>query len=274
MADAAVICLPPALHAAAAIACFERGLAVYLEKPLALDCNEGAAILAAQAAAGRPGMMGFNFRFHPQYQQLWSAIRDGSLGTLVGGRSVFSVAARALPIWKRTRAGGGGALLDLGSHHADLARYLFAEDVVAVSARALSQRAEGDSAFAEFRLASGLIVQSFFSMSAMDEHRFDIYGQKGKFSMERVAQVEAEMTRPAMVNDSIHRLWKSLRALSPKRLLQGPGEPSFRAALQEFVDCLAQDRMPSPGLEDGFRSLRIVEAAERSCLSGREESTV
>src|SRR5687768_8384140 len=33
--DAAVICLPNDLHAEAALACFERGLHVYVEKPLA-----------------------------------------------------------------------------------------------------------------------------------------------------------------------------------------------------------------------------------------------
>src|SRR5918999_3595688 len=32
--DAVVICLPPALHAEAAVACLEQGLHVYLEKPL------------------------------------------------------------------------------------------------------------------------------------------------------------------------------------------------------------------------------------------------
>lgn len=40
------ICLPPALHAVAAIAAFHAGKHVYLEKSLATELDAGAAVLA------------------------------------------------------------------------------------------------------------------------------------------------------------------------------------------------------------------------------------
>lgn len=62
-------------------------------------------------------------------------------------RTVFSSAAHELPVWKQTRQNGGGALLDLASHHIDLIPFLFEGEIVDVSAKMRSERSEGDSAF-------------------------------------------------------------------------------------------------------------------------------
>ena len=41
---------------------------------------------------------------------------------------------RSLPLWKQTRQTGGGALLDLASHHVDLTRFVFAQPIARVAA--------------------------------------------------------------------------------------------------------------------------------------------
>ena len=55
--DALFVCTPPMHHAAPAIAALERGLAVYLEKPLARSLADGEAIVAAWQAE-RNGLRG------------------------------------------------------------------------------------------------------------------------------------------------------------------------------------------------------------------------
>src|SRR5438067_819851 len=80
-------------------------------------------------------------------------------------RSVFTTPPGRMPEWRQRRASGGGALLDLASHHVDLVRFWFNQQVVEVRGSVRSERAEADTATLELRLANGLQVQSFFSMS-------------------------------------------------------------------------------------------------------------
>jgi predicted dehydrogenase len=265
--DAVVICLPPQLHASAAVDAFRAGKHVYLEKPLALSLSEASEVVAAWKSTGLIGVIGFNFRHNPLYRKLRAQLQAGEIGRLVGARSVFASAARPLPPWKQKRVSGGGALLDLGSHHADITRFLFAEEVTAARATVRSQRCEHDSAFLEMRTASGLIVSSFLSMSAIEEHRFEIYGVRGKLSMHRLAQ-DTDLTLPNMPYDRIQRIWDSLVALRPSTLLRGPAEPSFATALEMFVEGVRTGEEVRPNLEDGLRSLAVISAAERSLDTG------
>lgn len=264
--QAVVICLPPSLHAQSAIDAFRAGKHVYLEKPIALNLPEAARVVGHWRESGKIGMMGFNFRHNALYVRLREQLQAGEIGELVAARSVFSSAARPLPPWKRKIGLGGGVLLDLGSHHADITRFLFNEEVIAARATVRSQRCEEDTAVLEMKLASGMVVSSLLSMSAVEEHRFDVYGLRGKLGMHRLAPAP-ELTLPTMAYDRIRRTWDALRSLHPDNLLRGPGEPSFAAALSVFTAAVRTGRQTNPDLDDGYRSLAIIEAARRSAAS-------
>ena len=195
--EAVLICLPNALHAEAAVAAFDQGKHVYLEKPLATNLDEAHRVLMAWRRAGKVGMIGFNLRFNPLYQALQRHLQSGRLGPLVSARSVFSTSTRPLPQWKQARHSGGGVLLDLASHHVDLVHFLFNQPVRKVTATVRSQRCEGDSAMLQLRLADDVLVQSFFSMSAVEEECFEIYGQAGKLAIDRYVSVDVEISEPA-----------------------------------------------------------------------------
>ena len=153
--DAVVICLPPALHAEAAIASFAGRLHAYIEKPLATSLDDAREVVEAWRRSGMTGMVGFNYRFHPLVIALREAVRRGDLGPVTAVRTSFGAAQRALPEWKRERSSGGGALLDLASHHVDLARVLLDAEVVEVSASVRSIQSEADTAVATLRMSSG-----------------------------------------------------------------------------------------------------------------------
>lgn len=267
---AVIICLPPALHAEAAVAAFEAGKHVYLEKPIATRLDEAQAVLEAHRKAGTIGMMGFNYRFGALHREAKDYVQSGKLGKLVTVRSVFSSAHRPLPDWKRTREHGGGVLLDLASHHVDLVRFFFQEEVVDVSAQLRSQRNEHDSAALRMRLESGLFVQSFFSMCSVDEDRFEIYGQEGKLSFERHTSARIDIRPPDFAYGRMAQLKREWQTLSGsiQRVLRRSGEPSFEAALRAFVKAAQEGRSTAPDLEDGYRSLAVLEAAETAARSG------
>ncbi|HEX7941877.1 MAG TPA: Gfo/Idh/MocA family oxidoreductase [Gemmatimonadaceae bacterium] len=271
--DAVVICAPSHLHVPVATAAFDAGLHVYLEKPIALSVAEGERLVEAWRRARKVGMIGFNFRFHPQVVRLRERLRDGAIGTPLGVRAIFSILPHELPEWKRTRGSGGGVLLDLASHHIDLVHYLFADDpVVRVFASVRSLSGEGDHAAVQLELASGLMVQLFVSLGTVDEHRIEIVGTTGKLVMDRTELVRPDHVPATQQGARARRLARALAALEPARVLRSPGmEPSFGAALGAFVWSASGNAFGGPDLLDGLRSLAVVEAAERSAASGAAE---
>ncbi len=267
---AVTICLPPALHAEAAVAAFEAGKHVYLEKPIATAIGDAREALAAWRRSGLVGAIGFNFRFNPLYRAAKQRLRSGRLGTLVAARSVFSSTARSQPAWKRARISGGGALLDLASHHIDLTRFLFEQPIVEVSAALRSQRGDHDTAIIQMRLASDLLVQSSFSTNTVDEDRFEIYGQDGKLAVDRYA-ADLEVTAPEFAYGRLRQLYRELRTLagSVRRLGRPPGEPSYTAALRAFVVSVQGGNHAGPTLQDGYHCIEVIDAAEKAAATGR-----
>ena len=267
--EAVLICAPNHLHASLAAAAFDAGKHVYLEKPLAPTLAEAQPALDAWKRSNRVGMMGLNYRFHPTYLDLKRRIDASQIGEPLMVRTVFSTPARALPEWKTQRRTGGGALLDLGSHHIDLVRFLFGRAIQDVFARVETRQTEGDSATLHLTLEGGLAVQSFFSMCGIDEDRFEVYGTAGKLAVDRhhAEGVEAMGLRRDGVRWA--RLGRSLRSLagSPsvrRRLLRRRDEPSYAAAFARFAATIRGAEVAAPDLEDGRRSLEVIEAAEES----------
>lgn len=272
--EAVVICLPSGLHAEASVEALHQGKHVYLEKPLATNLMEGRRVLAAWRQAGVVGMIGFNYRFNALYQTARQHIQSGRLGELISARSVFASSAQPLPAWKRTRQTGGGVLLEMASHHIDLVQFLFGQDVREVLAAQRSQRGEGDSATLHLRLASGLLIQSFFSMSAVDEDRFEIYGQAGKLTVDRYRSLNVEitdstrhLTRLEWLGSGVSSLFRSPYML--EKIVAPSREPSYRAALVQFVASAQGNRSITPDFWDGYRSLAVVAAAEEALVTGR-----
>lgn len=272
--EAVVICLPNALHAEAAVAALKQGKHVYLEKPLATSLNEAQSVLAAWRHAGVVGMLGFNYRFNPLYQATKQYLKSGKLGELVCVRSVFSSQVQTLPVWQQTKASGGGVLLNLASHHIDLVHFLFEQEVHDVFARLRSQRSEGDSATLELHLTNGLLVQSFFSMSAVEEDSWEIYGQAGKLAVDRYQSLNIEITAPTRNYSRLPQLGHRLQSLvsSPnlwQKILAPSREPSYGEALARFVAAARANQPASPDFWDGYRSLAVIEAAAKSASTGK-----
>jgi predicted dehydrogenase len=272
--EAVVICLPNALHAEVAVAALQKDKHIYLEKPLALSLEEGQRVLNAWRRAGTVGMIGFNYRYNPLYQAVRQQLEAGSLGELVSARSVFSSPARTLPTWKQKRQSGGGVLLDLASHHIDLIRFFFGQEIREVFASVRSQKSESDTALLQLRLANDVLVQSFFSMCAVDEDRFEIYGQSGKLAVDRYHSLEVELTSASARFARLKRLGRGVRSLRHgpgllKKVLRPGSEPSYHAALAHFVAAAQGNQPATPDLHDSYRSLAVIVAAEQSAITGR-----
>jgi predicted dehydrogenase len=121
--DAVSVCVPNNMHAPIAIAAFEAGKHVFLEKPMTMNADLGRQILAARDASGKTLQMGMVWRQTPEALVVRKAIEDGKLGEIYQIR-VKLIRRRGIPGlggWFTTKEqSGGGCLIDLAVHFLDL----------------------------------------------------------------------------------------------------------------------------------------------------------
>ena len=125
--DVLWVCTPPRVHAGPAIAALDRGLPLYLEKPIARSPGDARAIADAAARGGTVCAVGYQWHAVEALDDLRLALAGRTIGCLVG-QSIGGTQSRP---WFLDMAAGGGNLLERGSHHIDLARAV-AGEVVAV----------------------------------------------------------------------------------------------------------------------------------------------
>ncbi len=119
--DAVSVCLPTHLHAETAIAALRAGKHVLVEKPMARDAYEAAAMMAAAREFRRTLMVAQVLRFFPAYTALREAIARGEMGALCAVELRRRCAAPDWSGWFGDAAKSGGATLDLLIHDIDMA---------------------------------------------------------------------------------------------------------------------------------------------------------
>lgn len=271
--EAVVIATPTATHAELAVAAFERGLHVYLEKPVATSADDAERVLGAWRAAGTIGVTGLNYRLNPSYEELRRAVADGRIGRPILVRSAFAHPPASRPGWREARASGGGALLDLASHHVDLVRRVTGQEIESVRARVWSERAGEDSAIVEATLSDGARGQGFFSRASVEEDVLEVYGERGKLTVDRYLRLRPKERGLGHHRARLEDLVGALGSVLPRprllRKLRAPlHEPSFRIALEDFLAAVRGQEPRGADLAEGARCLAVVLAAEASAREG------
>jgi predicted dehydrogenase/threonine dehydrogenase-like Zn-dependent dehydrogenase len=125
-------------HARYAAEVLRAGLALYCEKPLAIDEEELEAVAAAWLTGGAPAMVGFNRRFAPLVRELKTL-----LVTRLPAQITYRVFAGKLPAshWYFNERQGGRTLGEV-CHFVDLAGYLIGAAPVRVHAHAVDHRGD------------------------------------------------------------------------------------------------------------------------------------
>jgi predicted dehydrogenase len=138
--DGIVIATPSARHAGQAIACLERGIAVFCQKPLARTAAEARRVIAAARAADKSLAVDFSYRHVRGIPEIHRLIRSGELGGIYAMDLVFHNAYGPDKAWfYDLEQAGGGCAMDLGSHLVDLALWMAGEPVVDIDSRLYRQ---------------------------------------------------------------------------------------------------------------------------------------
>jgi predicted dehydrogenase len=258
--DAVDICTPNRLHAEIAIAAAAAGKHVLVEKPMATSVEDADRMIAAAAALGVTLMPAHNLRFAPPLVAMRDAVAAGRVGTVTSVRSAFGHGgpegwAPDATWFRNPDEAGGGALLDLGIHMADLVRAVTADEVIEVAAF-LSGAHPGneDAAACVLRFASGATgtLQASWTAQPGPDLQLTVFGTSGTLHVD---------------------------GRTPPTLHPAVGDPE-RLALPSVADdpCAAFVRAietggePAVSAADGRAAVALVCAAYRSDASGKVES--
>lgn len=198
--DIVSICTPNVFHKDLVIKALNAGKHVYCDKPLTSNSKESAEVLEVfEKSKGQITQMALQLRFYPATMLAKQLIDDGKIGKPYLFRTSYLHSSGTNPMkvlsWKQDKKfGGGGVLLDLGSHAFDLMYHLLGEykSVYTVLDIAYDQRpnkdgdmvkVEGeDTSITMVKMKSGIlgiVEASKVATGTNDELRFEIHGEKG-----------------------------------------------------------------------------------------------
>lgn len=270
--DAVYIAVPNKFHAALAIAVFEAGKHVLIEKPLAMNAAEGAAMIAAARRAGRVLLVGMNQRYIPAAQMIRAAVSAGEAGEIYHAKAYWwrRAGIPKLGTWFTHKAlAGAGACNDIGVHALDVCLFMMGNfDPVTVSGatyakfgpRGLGEGGWGHSerehtdfdvddfatAFIRMRNGATVTLDAVWASHYSEEQKFgvELYGTEGGFSLDPLQfrhagaesyVVEEDLQRPLALPhcDRFHNLINHL--LDGEELLVQPEEA---LVVQKILDAI------------------------------------
>jgi len=254
--DAVSICTPPVVHQAAALACINRGVRVFCEKPLAYSAAEAGEMVQAARDRGVLLMTAFCHRFHEPVMKAKALVARGRLGRILMYRNRFGGRIAMEGTWfGRKAVAGGGTLLDTSIHSADLFRFLVGEVVeVTATANTLAQRVDVEDSAAMLLTAAGgaigVIEASWVTPYGVNV--IEIYGEKGA----------------AIVDYDHNALRYRLDGMKGWRTVKPKGPDRFTLEIRHFLDCVRGESQPQVTGEDGLKAQLVIEAAYRSAAEG------
>ena len=134
--DAVFIITPDFLHREMAVAALDAGKDVCLEKPIALNMNDGIDICRAAMRNRRKLYLTHNMRFFPVIRKMHSLIKSGVIGVpqVLWCRHFINYGGDAyFRDWHSERKNTCGLLLQKGAHDIDIIHYLMGSYTTSVS---------------------------------------------------------------------------------------------------------------------------------------------
>lgn len=201
--DAVYLATPVYLHASQAIAALQAGKHVIVEKPMALNADEGRKILEAAEAAEGHLAVAYYRRFWPTFQRVKAMLDAKELGQIalvrVALHSWYAPPADDPKAWRvRPELSGGGVLSDVGSHRLDLLAWWFGlptRVVADLRTRTQDYDAE-DSATALMLLGDGIPCTASFQWNSKTwADQLHIVGTEASIAFSAVDGNELIVTR-------------------------------------------------------------------------------
>jgi len=277
--EAVIVSTPVQLHESIIGEALSAGKHVLCEKPLSNSPDACRRILEAAKRSGKHVAVGFNHRFYPAFHFMKRAIEDGRIGKLdevrtYGGHDGLHN-FRADWMYKRPHS-GGGAMMDVGIHMTDLARWMAGDVTEAYGVAGENVwRVEGseDRALAVLRTASGVPIQYAASWNEWKGYRawIEAYGDRGMIRAQYgpMFNLLIEQEKPGAPRKRTYKPYLDVALRERLRGWESTTLLSFRAELAEFHSKLEGKRSLAADVWDGVQAVEIADAVYQSSRSGQ-----
>ncbi|HVL73666.1 MAG TPA: Gfo/Idh/MocA family oxidoreductase [Beijerinckiaceae bacterium] len=297
--DAVAIVTPNFAHAPAAKAFLRAGIHVICDKPLATSRREAEALARLARERGLIFAVTYNYTGYPLVRQARSMVAAGAIGRIRVVQVEYAQdwlstrleeSGQKQAAWRTDpkRAGPAGAVGDIGTHAFNLAEFVSCEEVESVAAELhtfVEGRALDDNAHMMLRFrggARGMLWCSQVAPGNENNLRLRVYGETG--ALEWVQENPNVLTYTPLGEPPrlIRRGGAGANevAAAATRIPSGHPEGYLEGFAQLYSDIAEQiaarleGREPAPlslqvpGVDDGVRGVRFIEAAVRSAKRG------
>jgi UDP-N-acetylglucosamine 3-dehydrogenase len=274
--DAIDVCTPNASHVEIATVAAAAGKHVLVEKPMAGNTEEADRMIGAADLAEVVLVPAHNARFLRSFVAMQDAVARGDVGQVRTFRCAWGHTgpqdwAPGVGWFRDPAVAGGGALIDLGIHAADVLRSVLDDEAVEVSAllsadrggarsrghdeiKSSGQDGVEDVAQLILRFAGGAVgtLQASWALSSGSDHQLTIQGTVGTLHLD---DRTLPILLPARGGDAVPL---SLPDHCP-------------SVFDTFVEAVDNGKEPAVTAADGRAAVAVVTAAYRSAASGRAE---
>jgi predicted dehydrogenase len=256
--DIVYVVTPNALHLDHTLAAAKAGKHVFCEKPMEISVERCQKMIDACKKADRLLGIGYRCQSEPHHLECIRIAREKELGNIKVIEGGFGITVGDPDQWRLKKAlSGGGALMDVGIYLLQATRYLTGEEPVLVTA--LEAKTDPKK-FAEVdetvtwtaTFPSGVVAYCGTSFNTSLMSRFRVQTDRGWFGME-----------PAFNYGGL----KAQR--SDGKPLQFPQVDQFATELDEFAQCILDNKPTKVSGEEGMQDVKILTAIYESIRTGK-----
>ena len=275
--DAVYIASPVNLHLEHAIACAKGKKHVFCEKPLGMTVGEAEKMVRVCKQEGVLLGTALMMRFLAQHQAALKIIQEGKLGQPVYGRAQLSCWYPPIDgAWRQDpEVGGGGSLMDMGSHCIDLLEMFFGKvkSVNCMINNSIQAYKSEDSAIVSLTFENGALatVDSFFCIpDNSSKNILELYGSKGSILAKgTIGQgASGEMTAYLEDDDAGYDA-NQIRSSGEGFVINPTPVNTYLAEIEEFSRAILEKREPLNNAAIGLQSQKVLTACYLSAKTGK-----
>ncbi|MDR3473393.1 MAG: Gfo/Idh/MocA family oxidoreductase [Devosia sp.] len=268
--DVVVIALPNEAHLEATRVVARHGKAVICTKPLARTETEAAAMLRTVRDAGVWHGYAESAVFSPKIATAYEMLTAGGIGKLLTMRAREGHSGPHAPHFWKAETAGGGALLDMGCHTIETARYFFGKDnpIVEVLAwgatlKHADKTTGEDTCIALLKFAGGefaSLESSWIEKGGM-QLRHELVGSEGRIVTDSsVGPIWGFVSQP--VGYTVEKADSDIGWVYP--VPEETRAYGFSQQMRHFIDSFVAGQAPRETFEDGLVVNRVIDACYRS----------
>lgn len=237
--EAVSVCTWSTSLAKEALKALSAGKHVLVEKPMATNTKQAKRLLAKAEENKLHFTVGFLMRFIPGVQHIREAVANKEIGELV------CATAKRVSQWPE-RIGDVGVVKDTAIHDIDVMQFVYNTDPMAVYAKTGNMRHRKFEDYAQIMLTYEGGKSAFIESNWLTPYKTRTLTVTGSDAIMRLDYITQEV-------------W--IEAAKENRQPKYPWQEPLKLELQHFADCITKKEKPLVTGEDGFKALKIAEAA-------------